>query len=86
MNGSKHMSEDSDKNHSLLPHLAPNDWDMRPFSVVSEIRNFLRSIKDEGTNVDSAMGDGVADLWVTIDGVEFYIKVSRSNLDKSKHP
>lgn len=72
------MSSESDKRHATVADLLPIDWDRKPFILASEIRGFLDDIKDEGTNIDSGSGDGCADLWVTVDGVEHYISIKRS--------
>lgn len=55
--------------------LMPSDWDTRPMTIANEIRTFLGSIKDEGTSIDSGGGDGCADLFVTIDKVEYMVSV-----------
>lgn len=70
----------SDKRHSIVARMLPEEWDRRPFSVATELRTLLATIKDEGTTIDSSSGDGHADLWVTVDGIEYYITVQRSNL------
>ena len=71
---------DSDKRHSIVARWLPDEWDRRPFSIATELRTLLATIKDEGTTIDSGSGDGHADLWVTVDGVEYHIAVRRSNL------
>jgi hypothetical protein len=47
------------------------------YSLALEIREFLQSIKDEGTAIDSGGGLGSADLWVKIQGDEYYISISK---------
>jgi hypothetical protein len=69
---------DSDKRHSTVANLLPRDWDTKPFTLATEIREFLSDICDEGTSIDSGSGDGCADLWVTMGGVEFYISIKPS--------
>ena len=39
----------------------------------------MTSVKDEGTAIDSGSGDGCADLWVTVQGVEYFISIRKSN-------
>lgn len=73
------MSEESDKRHAVVAGMLPTDWDRKPFGLAGEIRAFLGSVKDEGTEIDSASGDGCADLWVTVQGVEYFISVRKSN-------
>lgn len=73
------MDEQSDKRHVEFLGMLPADWDQRPAGLASEIRSFLDSLKDEGTAIDSGGGDGSADLWVTVQGVEYFINVRKSN-------
>lgn len=69
----------SDKRHHQVVDMQPAEWDQRPRGLAGEIRNFLKSLKDAGTSVDSGGGDGSADLWVTSDGIEYFISIRRSN-------
>lgn len=46
--------------------------------VAAKIRTQLETIKDEGTKIDSGSGMGSSDIWVTIDGVEWYIEIKKS--------
>lgn len=69
----------SDKRHTQVVEILPVEWDQRPMSLAGEVRKFLASIKDAGTSIDSGGGDGSADLWVTVDGVEYFISMRRSN-------
>lgn len=48
------------------------------FTLAKEILDFLNTIKDEGTEIDSGGGFGGSDLWVTIGGEEFIIQVKKS--------
>lgn len=73
------MSDKSDKRHTIVAGMLPADWDQKPFGLAGEIRAFLGSVKDEGTEIDSGSGDGCADLWVTVQGVEYFISVRKSN-------
>ena len=76
------MSEkDSDKRHNLVAHMLSDMMDdktKQAFSLAGEIRTFLHSVKDEGTNIDSAGGLGGADLWVKVQGVEYLIQVAEN--------
>jgi hypothetical protein len=74
----------SDKRHSQVARLLPEDWDRRPFAVATEIRQLLNTIKDADTTIDSASGSDTAYLWVTIDGIEYYISIRRSNLQLAR--
>lgn len=69
----------SDNRHDYAAQFMPAEWDGRAFGLAGEIRGFLASIKDQGTAIDSGGGDGTGDLWVTIDGVEYFISVRKSN-------
>lgn len=73
------MGEGSDKRHALVASMLPAGWDQKPFGLAGEIRTFLGSVKDEGTEIDSGSGDGTADLWVTVQGVEYFISIRKSN-------
>lgn len=69
----------SDNKIRILHDLIPPDWDQKPIGLAHEIRGFLLSVKDEGTEIDSGTADGSADLWVTVQGIEYYVNIKRSN-------
>ena len=69
----------TEKRHKKILHIAPREWDMRPMGLVGELKALLDAIKDAGTEIDTGTGNGNADLWVMVDGIEFYINVRRSN-------
>lgn len=53
-------------------------WDRGARSLAHEIRTFLlASVADHGTAIDSGGGDGDADLWVKVGGVEYYIHIKK---------
>lgn len=55
-------------------------WDTGARSLAHEIRTMLlASVADQGTGIDSGGGDGNADLWVTVQGVKYYINIRHSN-------
>lgn len=57
---------------------------MQAYNLAAEIKNFLYSAcADHGTYIDSGAGNGSADLWVTVGGVEFFITVQKSNNQKA---
>lgn len=60
---------DSDDRHTHIQKMAPSDWDSRPASLATEIRDFMKSIKDEETPIDSSIGHNYSDLWVMINDV-----------------
>ena len=79
------MSNDAEKEERVraLMSLVPKDWDSRPLTLAHEIRRLLGSLKDEGTSIDSGGGDGSANLWVTVGGVEYYLTIIRSGQNKT---
>lgn len=77
--------EDADKRVRQVMSIAPNEWDQGPLVLAHEIREFLKSVVDEGTNIDSGGGDGTADLWPKVGGVEYFISIRRSNKQTGKY-
>lgn len=70
---------ESDDRHHEVADIVPTSWERRPLGLATEIREFLSSVKDEGSSIDSGCGDGYADLWVTVQGIEYFINVRKSN-------
>lgn len=68
----------SDKRVQQVHDLIPPEWDKGPLSLAHELRTMLKSVVDAGTNIDSGGGDGIADLWPTVSGVEYHIAISRA--------
>jgi hypothetical protein len=62
----------------------PANWDTGPAIFALEIKRLLESIKDEGSEIDSGMGDGCGDLWVKCGGVEYFISFRKSNNQMAK--
>ena len=75
---SKEKHEQGDKRVKIVHDMIPEHWDKGPLSLAHELRNLLKPVVDENTSIDSGGGDGMADLWATIDGVEYYIAIKRS--------
>jgi hypothetical protein len=74
------MSErESEMRHRSIAQILPADWDSAPFTMASEIRDLLKQKIDQGTSIDSGCGNGHADLWFSVGGIEFYLTLSRSN-------
>jgi hypothetical protein len=48
-------------------------------SLRDEIRELLTCVRDNGTSADGGGGMGRADLWATVQGVEYFITVQKSN-------
>ena len=80
---SKEKHDQGDKQVKIVHDLIPESWDKGPLSLAHEIRNFLKSVVDENTGIDSGGGDGMADLHATIDGIEYHIAIQRSLKQKS---
>jgi hypothetical protein len=73
----------ADANHEVACRIMmdsmPEDWDKRPVLLALEIRNLISSMKDEGTAIDSGTDGASGDLWVTVQGVEYYINIRKLN-------
>jgi len=67
--------EEGDKRVRMVHELVPSDWDARPLVLAHELRELLKNVVDEGTAIDSGCGDGIADLWPIVGGVEFHIQI-----------
>jgi hypothetical protein len=67
--------EDGDKRVRMLHEIVPPDWNTGPLSLAHELRELLKNVVDEGTAIDSGGGDGIADLWPVIGGVEYHIQI-----------
>ena len=80
------MGDDEAKRTAIANDIAFGmpGWDNRPRSFMLELRELLRSVKDEGSAIDSGGGDGTGDMWVTVGGVEYYIRVTVSKVHVSK--
>lgn len=48
-------------------------------SLRDELIELLSTVRDEGTSCDTGGGMGQADLWVKVQGVEYFITVKKSN-------
>jgi len=67
-----------DRAKKVLMNIIPKTWDSKPLSLAHELVGFLQTIKDEGTGIDSGSMDGLADLWVTVQGIEYIITIKPS--------
>lgn len=76
------MSEE--ERQKIMMECVPANWDNKPLVLASEIRQFLKTIADEGTGIDSGGCDGCADLWVKVGGVEYYVTIRKSNNQLAK--
>lgn len=66
------------KENNVMMGIIPNNWDKNPINLAHELELFLNSIKDESTSIDSGGGNGFADLWVTVQGIEYFITIRQS--------
>lgn len=58
---------------------------MPSFDVFTDgLRKFLEKEADSGHGVDAGYGMGRTDYWVTIDGIEYFIEVKKSNAQLKK--
>ena len=55
------------------------DYPLDAASLRDEISELLNSVRDNGTSSDTGGGMGQADLWVTVQGVEYFVTVRKSN-------
>lgn len=78
------MSEAESGRMRMTMDLLPSGWDRRPLSLAYEIRGFLENIKDEGTSIDSGTDGSNGDLWVKIQGIEYFITLRKSNAQLAK--
>lgn len=62
-----------------MTDVLPSEWDTRPISLAEEIAVFLDTIKDVGTGIDSGTDGQSGDLWVTVQGIEYFITIRKSN-------
>ena len=69
-------------------NIGMGNMDMRPYSVVLEMKSLLGSLVDEGTSMDSGTMDGEADMYATIGGREYSIivRASKAQIAKESSP
>lgn len=60
------------------------DYPQGARGVVDLIRDMLRTQVDHGTPMDTGGGFGQADLWLTVDGVEYCISVKPNRPNPAK--
>jgi hypothetical protein len=82
--GGEQGMSDREKATRWLHDVIPPEWDRKPLSIAHEIRTFLDSVKDQGTEIDSGTDGVCGDLWVTIQGIEYIISVKKSNAQLAK--
>ena len=67
-----------DRIKQMLDSLPP-EWDKRPILLAEEVCNFLETVKDEGTQIDTGTDGQSGDLWLFVQGVEYWINIRKSN-------
>jgi hypothetical protein len=77
-------NDEHEREKQVIEIAALNNFDMRPYSLALEIKQFLQSRKDEGKAIDSGTFSGEADLNVHIDGREYFTTIRASNAQASK--
>lgn len=60
------------------------DYPLDAASLRDEISDLLQTVRDHGTVSDTGGGMGQADLWVTVQGVEYFVTVRKSNNQLAK--
>jgi hypothetical protein len=80
------MSDEKDK--QVFDIAAGADFDTRAYTLALELKKLLGPLVDEGTNIDAGTGNGFADLWPKLGGVEFHIAItlSRSQQEQEAPP
>lgn len=78
------MDENSNERMRHLHEMIPDSWDKRQISLAHEIMTFLENIKDQGTHIDSGTDGVCGDLWVKIQGIEYFINIRKSNAQIAK--
>jgi hypothetical protein len=67
-----------------VENMMPEQWDKSAWQVARLIEQHLSPLTDPGTPKDSGGGDGIANLWMTFGGVEFFITVEKSSNQKRR--
>lgn len=80
----KYRAQEAAARMSKVMDVAPAEWDRSAGGLAAELARLLGSVKDAGTNIDTAMGDGIGDFWVTVGSVEYFISIRRSNQQIAK--
>ena len=78
------MMSDEQNRTRILMESVPGGWDRAPISLAYEIRAFLQSVKDVDSSIDSGTDGASGDLWVTVQGVEYFINIRKSNSQIAK--
>jgi hypothetical protein len=69
----------------LIDQIMPPDV-REAYSLIQEIRERIKPMTDEGTSMDTGGGFGSADLWFTVQGVEYSMSVGRVAKPKDPTP
>lgn len=82
--GEKWRAQEAEARMPKVMDVAPVEWDRGAGGLAAELARLLGSVKDAGTNIDTGMGDGVGDLWVTVSGIEYFITIRKSNKQQAQ--
>ena len=82
---SEEIHKRGDEQVKIVHDLVPKEWDIGPLSLAHEIRNLLKPVVDEGRGIDSGGGDGIADLFPIIGGVEYHIQIKTARKLPPRH-
>lgn len=82
--GEKYRAQEAEARMSKVMNVAPAEWDRSAGGLAAELARLLGSVKDAGTHIDTGMGDGVGDIWVTVGSIEYFISIRRSNKQLAK--
>ena len=73
------------EDHIRIVHdITPADWDKAPLTLAGELRELMATLKDEDTSIDCGTGNGEADLFVIVGGIEYRVTVQRSHYQKKQ--
>jgi hypothetical protein len=81
------MTDKGKRRRETVARMLPKQWERRPYTLATELREVLQPLADQGRTIDTGAGDNRGDLWVTIDGVEYYItvQISKRQLQAEGH-
>jgi hypothetical protein len=71
---------DDEKRKIVAQQIAASlGWDSRPVALRDRLVELLEAqVADPGTEIDTGQGASSADLWVKVDGVEYFVTVQVS--------
>lgn len=66
---------DEDQRDEIVGSIIPQEWDGRPYALVRRMKESLSALADHGTRMDSGTMADEADMTITVEGVEYLIRV-----------